>query len=140
MKRVFWDTNALLDILLRREPFFASTAQVWLKTEAGELEGMVSIPSLTTVFYLIEKSADRRTARSAVRTLCRVLQAVDSPAKAARLALESRQRDFEDAVQYHTARLAGADCVMTRNVRDFLRGQEGGIPVLTPEELLRALG
>ena len=139
MRRIFWDTNVLLDILLRREPFFSSAADVWLRTEAGELEGLVSIPSLTTVFYLIHKSTDRRTARSALRTLCRVLHVVGSPAEVASLALESPRKDFEDAVQYHTAVLAGADCVMTRNPRDFPSAREGGIPVLTPEEFLCAL-
>jgi len=139
VRRIFWDTNVLLDILLRREPFFASAAELWLKTEAGELEGLVSIPSLTTIFYLIQRSADRRTARSALRTLCRVLDVVGSPAEVAALALDGGRKDFEDAVQYHTAVLAGADCVVTRNPRDFPSAREGGIPVLTPEELLSAL-
>ena len=139
MNQVFWDTNVLLDILLRREPFFAPAADVWLKTESGEIEGQVSIPSLTTVFYLVRRCAHRKTARSALHTLCRVFRVVGSPAEVARLALESGRKDFEDAVQYHTAALAGADCVMTRNPRVFPRSGEGGPPVLTPEEFLRTL-
>lgn len=139
MKQVFWDTNVLLDILLRREPFFAPAAAVWLKTESGELEGQVSIPSLTTVFYLVRKCADRKTARSALQAICRVFRVVGSPSEVAHLALESGRKDFEDAVQYHTAALAGADCVITRNPRHFPRVNEGGPSVLTPEEFLRTL-
>jgi predicted nucleic acid-binding protein len=139
VKRVFWDTNVLLDILLRREPFFAPAADVWLRTEVGALEGCVSIPSLVTISYVVRRCADRKTARTALQTICRVFRIVDSPAEVAGLALQSGWKDFEDAVQYHTAALAGADCVMTRNPRDFLRAGEGRPGILTPEEFLRSL-
>ena len=139
MKRIFWDTNVLLDILLQRALFFAPAAEVWLKTESGELEGQVSITSLTTVSYLVQKCVDRKAASSALHTICRVFRVVGAPAEVARLALDSGWKDFEDAVQYHTAALAGADCVVTRNPRDFPRAGASGPLVLTPEELLRTL-
>jgi hypothetical protein len=49
------------------------------------------------------------------------------------LALSSRFRDFEDAVQYYTAAQNGMTCLITRNVRDY-KGSE--LPVLTPAEYL----
>ena len=69
MKRVFLDTNVLLDILLRRDPFYAAAAKLWLKAESRELEGLVSLPSLGTIFYLVRKSADLNTARQALNRL-----------------------------------------------------------------------
>ena len=138
MKRVFLDTNVLLDILLRRNPFYAAAAKLWLKVESRELAGIVSLPTLGTIFYLVRKRADLNTARQALDTICRVLQIVDSPAKVGHMALHSRMTDFEDALQYFTATLAGADCVVTRNPSDFPK--RGKVPVLTPEELLKRLG
>ena len=137
MRRAFLDTNVLLDILLRREPFYEAAARLWLKIESGELEGLVSILSLGTVFYLVRKSADAATARQAIQTICGVLRIADSPGQAGHLALQSRTNDFEDALQYAMATLAGADCFVTRNTSDFPK--RGKVPVLTPEQMLRTL-
>lgn len=134
MKRLFLDTNVLLDIILKRDPFYASAARLWLKVEAREVEGMVSLLSLGTIFYLVRKRTDAHAAREAIRTICRVLRVVDSPGRAANAALESRMSDFEDALQYSVASLSGADCLVTRNASDFPR--HGNVAVLTPDEFL----
>jgi len=134
LKRVFLDTNVLLDIILKRDPFYAAAAKLWLKIESRELEGLVSLLSLGTIFYLVQKSADAKTGRQAVNTMCRVLQIVDSPGQAGHMALHSRMTDFEDALQYAVATLAEADCIVTRNPSDFPK--RGKVQVLTPEEFL----
>jgi predicted nucleic acid-binding protein len=136
LKRVFLDTNVLLDILLRRDPFYAAGAAIWLKVESRELEGLVSAVSLGTIFYLVRKRSDASTARQALNTMCRVLQIVDCPAQAGHMALQSHMPDFEDALQYAIATLAGADSLITRNPSDFPK--RGKVPVLTPEEFLKA--
>jgi predicted nucleic acid-binding protein len=138
LKRVFLDTNVLVDILLRRDPFYADAARLWLKIESHELEGVVSLPSLGTIFYLVRKSADTSAARQALNTICQVLKIADGPGSAGHAALQSRMADFEDALQYAIATLAGADCLVTRNVSDFPK--RGRIPVLTPTEFLKRMG
>lgn len=135
MKRVFLDTNILLDILLKRDPFYAAAAEIWLKVESREMQGLVSLQSLGTIFYLVRKRADADTARQAVGTMCRVLQVTDSPGQAGRMALQSHTPDFEDALQYAIAVLAEVDCLITRNPSDFPK--HGKVPVLTPEEFLK---
>ena len=42
--------------------------------------------------------------------------------------------DFEDAVQYVTAIRIKADCIVTRNVKDY---HDCSIPVITPAELMQ---
>ena len=80
MKRVFLDTNIILDIFLQRDPFYADAAAIWLKIESNELEGLVSLQSLGTIFYLLRKRMDTQTARKALQTMCRVVKIADSPA------------------------------------------------------------
>jgi hypothetical protein len=48
-------------------------------------------------------------------------------------ALAGRIADFEDAVLYQSARLAGADAIVTRNQKDF---KQASLLVLGPDELL----
>jgi predicted nucleic acid-binding protein len=135
VKRIFLDTNIVLDILLQREPFYANAAAIWLKIESNEMEGLVSLQSLGTIFCLLRKRMDTPTARKALQTMCRVVEIADSPAQAGHMALQSMQPDFEDALQYAIAVLAKAECLITRNSSDFPK--RGKVPVLTPEEFLR---
>jgi predicted nucleic acid-binding protein len=49
------------------------------------------------------------------------------------LALASDFNDFEDAIQYYTAKEGGIDYLLTRNKKDYKRA---GITVMTAEEYL----
>ena len=48
--------------------------------------------------------------------------------------LSSEWKDYEDATQNATAMKAQADCIVTRNKKDFA---QSSLPVLTSEELLK---
>lgn len=48
-------------------------------------------------------------------------------------AVDLKAKDFEDALQYFSAKAIGVDCIVTRNVKDFLFSE---IQVLTPKEFL----
>ena len=50
--------------------------------------------------------------------------------------LSSDWKDYEDATQNATALKAEADCIVTRNKKDF---SESFLPVYTPAELLELL-
>ena len=52
----------------------------------------------------------------------------------ARNALLSAVTDYEDAVMIQTAKRINADCIVTRNIKDY---QPSDVPVYLPEELLR---
>lgn len=49
-------------------------------------------------------------------------------------ASEMEWKDFEDAIQCATAERIGADCIITRNVRDFLQSRK--VLTFTPAEFL----
>lgn len=100
------------------------------------MEGIVSLVSLGTIFHLVRKRTDANTARQALNRICQVLRIADGPGQAAHMALQSHMPDFEDALQYALATLAGADCLVTRNPSDFPK--RGKVPVLTPEEFLKS--
>lgn len=50
-----------------------------------------------------------------------------------KLALKSSFKDLEDAMQYYSALQAGADYIVTRNIKDFV---ENAITVLSPQSFL----
>ena len=53
-----------------------------------------------------------------------------------RHALPSEISDFEDALMVETAILTEADCIVTRNIRDYSKSP---VQVYTPKEFLREL-
>ena len=53
-----------------------------------------------------------------------------------RSAITWRMPDFEDAVLHEAALQSGAQCIVTRNVDDFVSAV---IPVYTPEQFMEAL-
>lgn len=51
-------------------------------------------------------------------------------------ALSSDFHDFEDAIQYHTAKKHDCSAIITRNIKDFTKAK--GIEIWTPEEFHRS--
>lgn len=136
MKTVLCDINFILDIFLKREPFYYSAARLFKKIENKELKGYLCALSFPTLFYLLSKELSRG---KAIKTLEKIrivfnIAAVDE--RVIDLALTADFKDFEDAVQYYSAVLEKVDCIITRNKSDYV---DDKIPVLTPEEFLAGL-
>jgi len=132
--RVLIDLNIILDVLQEREPFFAASARVLACAETGLVEGIVAAHTLTTLFYLVAKDQSADRARVALTELLQFLS-VGSVEHTTTIeqALNLPYSDFEDAVQMMAAVQAGAQYLVTRNVRDY---RAGPLPALQPAELL----
>lgn len=113
------DTNIILDVVLEREQWFAEAAQLLSRIEEGRAQGYLAGHSVTTVYYVVEKTRDERTARQAVSDLLDILTVVPPTDAVLRRALSLPMTDFEDAVQAACALKVGADYIVTRNRRDF---------------------
>ena len=134
---VFYDANVLLDVLLKREPFYKDSARAWTLAELGRLQGYVSAVSFPNIFYVLQRTRGREDAARAVRTMLDIFNAVTCDAQVVYRAIDSAMPDFEDAVQYFSALRAGADCILSRNQGDFPR--RPAVPVLSPGEFLAQL-
>jgi predicted nucleic acid-binding protein len=134
---VFLDTNVLLDVLARREPFYGAAAAIWTLAEQGKdrgpVHGLISAISFTNIYYIVCKVRDRRTARQALVLLHATFTPVACDGRILQLALDADFPDFEDAVQYHSALRARADCLITRDPHHF---PASGLKVLAPAEFL----
>jgi len=133
--KAFIDTNVLLDVLAKRESFYEDAATVWSLAEQGKVEGVVSALSFTTVFYVMRRWADVDAAKEAMRLLRDVFTPVACDSLIINRAIDSDLADFEDAVQFHSALSAQAECIITRNPDHFPRS---ALSVLSPTEFLAA--
>ncbi len=133
MMRVFLDTNVVLDVLGERRPFVEHAKPVWMLAERGRITGLVSALSFSIVFYIVRRYADAQTAMQSLRYLRANFTPVACDQGVIDHALASDFPDFEDAVQYFSARNASAECIVTRDTGHF---RSAAIPILSPEQFL----
>jgi predicted nucleic acid-binding protein len=134
--RVLFDTNVVLDLLLKREPFASSAARLFAHVEQGRIQGVLGATTITTIYYLTAKVADRTTARASIRALITLFDVAPVTRSVIENALVESVPDFEDAVLYEAGKHYGVDGIVTRNGEHF---HNSGIAVYTPPELLAYL-
>ncbi len=128
---VFVDTNILLDVLARREPFYADSARIWTLAETGQVTGFASTLSLPNLLYLLRRAKSRPTARKTIGILRDIFSLVPLDVQITNQAIDSDIADFEDAIEYFSALRAGAHALLTRNPGDF---SHHDVAIQTPVE------
>jgi len=133
-KEVFIDTDIVLDLLCKREPFYPYAAEVFTLGDKGTLTLVTTPLVFANVFYILRKLLGIEKAKELLRKLRIMMGIVEIDEKIVDLALNSSFSDFEDGIQYFTAREHGIQHLLTRNLRDY-KGSE--LIVQTPEEYLK---
>jgi len=72
MKRILFDTNVVLDVLLDRRPYAEASSAAWTAVETGISEGMSAGHAVTTIHYLVRKELGNVKARRIVAAILRV--------------------------------------------------------------------
>ena len=133
-KNIFIDTNILMDVFGKREPFEAAGTRILSLSEDGEIQGYVSAISYNNLYYLLRRTINRSIALKRLIDLRDIVRVVALDQQIINQAIDSEFADFEDAIQYFSALHAHADCIITRNKKHFAHSD---IPVLEPVEFLR---
>ena len=130
------DTNVVLDVLCDRASFADDSERLLNLCETDSVDGCLSALSIPNLVYITRKELDLESVENVVRTLETTLAIVDLKASDIKEAAALRWKDFEDALQFVTAKRIEADCVITRNARDFA---DEGMAVITPHDFLASL-
>jgi predicted nucleic acid-binding protein len=136
MKRILFDTDIILDVLLDRQPDVEASAAAWAAVETGSSEGMLAAHAVTTIHYLVRKEMGNIKARRIVSAILRVFGVATVDSVVVHEALQLPFSDLEDAVTAAAARLAGCECIVTRDLKGF-RGSP--VRCLTPEAVMPLL-
>lgn len=133
MKKVFLDTNIIIDLIADRKPFSKYAVEIFNKAEEKKIRLFASSHSIATTHYLLKKYLDEKTLRDVLYNLLDYLTVIPVDTDVLKKGLRSKHKDFEDAIQILCASsVEKIDCIVTRNTKDF-RACE--ILVLTPDEL-----
>lgn len=135
--KVIIDTCVVIDFLQKRSPFDRAAYQIFRYAATDVLNGYITAKSATDIYYLMHRYTHNDSmSRSQLNSLLSLVGMADTASGDIFHALSSPVSDFEDAVMVETARRAHADCIVTRNIRDYAKA---GIPVYTPDEFLEQL-
>ena len=136
MKRVLFDTNVILDLVLNRPNFVEPAKRLFIAIDEKRLLGFMSATTVTDIYYITTRERNRVFAALSLRRLVRVLEIIAVDTNIILSALNSPIKDFEDAVQVEAAKSLGLDFIVTRNQRDFHLSPVSAVP---PEKLLDML-
>ena len=103
------DTCVIIDAMQSRKPFDEDAEAVFLSVANHRCEGFLTANTITIL---------------------------DTTGMDCQKALTSDISDYEDAVMVETADRAGIDCIVTRNIRDYVGAP---MPVYTPEQFVSLL-
>jgi predicted nucleic acid-binding protein len=129
---VLVDTNVILDVLLKRVPFYADSYAIVELADQEIIHGWVSGSAITDIFYLANKTyRDIPRLYSLLDDLTGIFSIAPIFEGTIAEALALRWKDFEDGVQYMAAQGIGAEYIITRNKANF---ETSAILCMSPTE------
>jgi len=131
-RRILFDVNVVLDVLLDRKPHAGASAVAFAAVETGVVEGFLAAHAVTTIHYLIRRELSPTETRRVISGILRVFGVAPVDAGVMHEALQLSCPDFEDAVTAAAGRFAGCEYIVTRDTKGF-RGSP--IRPVTPEAL-----
>ena len=137
MKKLFIDTNIVIDLLSRREPFFEEAAELFSLADKKQVELSVSSLTIANTSYALLRQMDSNKAKSVLRKLRLILKILPLDDKIIGLALNDENfSDFEDGLQYFTAIGDEQELVITRNLKDFKNSK---LPTMTAKQFIETI-
>lgn len=133
MDIIFVDTNIVIDLLAKREKFYEAAQELFSKSDSKEIELYISALTIANTHYLLANTYKADYVRKILIKFKLLVKVLPIDDKILELALASDFKDFEDAVQYHTALENNIDIILTRNKKDF---KNAVLPILTAKEYL----
>ena len=130
MKRVFLDTNILVDFALGRE-HGDDAEQLLQRGHDGLVDLQTSYLTFANMAYILKTKVDVYKLLSDLCSYIKVLPMDNSQLQAA---LGQHVRDFEDMLQYQCAKAANCDVIITNNGKDFAEFSE--LPFMSASNFL----
>lgn len=137
MKKVFIDTNVIMDFLIDRKPYSGSAAKIFTYAEKQEIIIYVSSLSFSKIYYITRKFIGHEKAIDSLRKLERITKILGVDETIIKQSLNSEFKDFEDAIQnYCASQIKEITTIITRNIKDYSKSK---LAIHTPESYLKII-
>lgn len=133
---IFVDCDVAYDLLDKRDPHLELAGEIFEMFSNKKAKGFISSLSYSNLHYLLTKQHTTPSAIKLLKGLRAITTVSGVDQSTIDQAIDSDFADFEDAIQYYSAISIKADCIITRNAKDFKHSK---IRVLSPKEFLSKL-
>ena len=131
--KVFVDTDVILDVVLKIEPFFYHSQKVLSLIEKNLISGYTSSIILANCYYIINSDNSKKLAETTISKLRSIFTVLPFTDNEIGKSLNSNFKDFEDGIQYFIAINHRINTMITRNISDF---KHSNITVVRPKDFL----
>ena len=125
---LFFDTNVLLDVALRREPHFVGS-QAILTDAIKNHTCFMSWHTVSNLSYLLTKLEGKAEAKRFIQNISKICRIAPVDHDDLEIAFTHDNGDFEDAMQIASALACQAETIVTRDPRGFAQSP---IPLASP--------
>lgn len=137
MENILIDTDVILDFFFDRKPFSDNAAIILSYCELNKLKGFITPVICSNVYYLLRRTSKHEKVIERLSQLLTFIDVLQMNKEIVLEALNSKFKDFEDALQNFSAVKSGnIDAIITRNIKDFTNSKIG---VLTPDNFLKTI-
>ena len=137
MENILIDTDVILDFFFDRKPFSDNAAIILSYCESNKLKGFITPVICSNVYYLLRRTSKHEKVIERLSQLLTFIDVLQMDKEIVLEALNSKFKDFEDALQNFSAVKSGIiDAIITRNIKDFTNSNIG---VLTPDNFLKTI-
>lgn len=133
MKKIFLDTNFIIDYFVRED--YNGVSEQLLTLGKNNLKFYISYLTVANFAYIVRKMP-KDVVVSMIQRICETFRIVKNTKEQIERNVMLNPVDFEDGLQYQAAIDAGCDCIITRNQKDFGFSE---IPVMDAAEFLREI-
>ena len=135
MDNVLIDTDVILDFFFDRKPFAEFATELFVLCETEQIKGYTTAVIISNVYYLLRKTAPHDIIIEKLKQLLVIIDVVIMDREVVIDALNSKFKDFEDALQNYSAINNGTiQIILTRNIKDF---QNSSLAIISPEMFLK---
>ena len=138
-KRIYFDTNVIIDLFDKKRPFHSHSLKVIKTIFANEnIEVFINTDTLSNLFYILrsyiklnfDDSIEKlKYIKNSFNVVCSEPIDIDS---AIEICKEHIFNDYEDAMQYICALKAHCTLIITNNPKDF---KNASIEIITSREM-----
>ena len=129
------DTNVIVDVLQRREPWFENGQKIFLAVADKRITGCITAKEAADIYFFSRKQfkgqeyVDEK-ARQVLAKLFALFELIDTLGVDCQNAIAVPNHDYEDAIMMESAFRSRVDCIITRNPDHF---KTSSVSVYSPD-------
>ncbi len=135
MKRIFIDTNVLVDLVLERKGFYQDARRLFNLCKERRITPYISSISVAIINYLLLKKYNEEKVKELLEIIYKLTEILPFHKRIISLAHYSNFKDLEDGFQYFTVKENNIKVIITRNEKDF---EVNDVSVVSPKQFLAA--